>query len=264
MLGSVLSSGEVTRVFVRERLSLAFLQGLLPERTMKEKVELCGDVAFCLETRPDASSLPAGPDLPAPIIAVTVRRWDFPEVRETAEKSRLQDAYLDALATACATVGRRHGGSVLVFPQSRGPGEFEDDRPVSRGFAQRLAAKAPDLPVQYVPLPDTASPFDIIRLLTQAHLVVATRFHSAILGFLAGVPAVSIAYQPKSRGIMEEMGFDELTIDISAVDANRLIEMMSRVLDDHASMAADIRDRVMGLRRQIRETTLRAVRHAVT
>ena len=263
MLGSLLSGCQVKKVFARERLSFDFIRELLPARIVREKVELCGDAAFCLGFARADSAPPARLEPPAPAIAVTVRQWDFPEAKEPAEKARLQDAYLDSLARACAAVGRQRGGSVLVFPQARGPGRFEDDAAISHRFTERLAAMAPALPVRYLPLPDAATPFDIIQILSQVHLVVATRFHSAILGFLAGVPAVSIAYQPKGRGIMEEMGLDDLTLDISAVDADRLAGLMIQVLDDREAIAARVRERVGAMRTQIREKILSAVRNVV-
>jgi polysaccharide pyruvyl transferase WcaK-like protein len=91
-------------------------------------------------------------------------------------------------------------------------------------------------------------PTELLRLLSTVDLLIATRFHSAIFAFLAEIPAISIAYQPKSTGIMSSLGFDRYSLDIAAVDPATISELAGEILEQHEDITATVARRMERVR----------------
>jgi polysaccharide pyruvyl transferase WcaK-like protein len=65
------------------------------------------------------------------------------------------------------------------------------------------------------------------QLLTQlaaTDIVVATRFHNALLSLILGKPVISIAFHHKCVSLMSDMGLSQYCQDIHELDAEKLIE----------------------------------------
>lgn len=223
-LKDILTGPSLVKVFVREETSEGFLRSLLRGEESLKKVELCPDLALALEVedarREGAAREIAGPKiagLPRPVVALTLRPWDFPEGGVGAESRRRRRSYLAAMEEACLAVYSRWGGSVVVFPQVHGPGAFEDDRPVSGVFWERISRRLPAAHLAFVASDGPRDPVSIVHFLAQADCVIATRFHSALFGFLAGTPAIAIGYQPKAAGVMRLLDLESFCLDIDSL-----------------------------------------------
>lgn len=259
LLKDALSGDNVVGILAREHASVRALAGLLAGNRNREKIALCPDMAldpegyrtFASERAVDLSALPR------PIVAVTLRQWDFPEDRGRGGPKRKQAAYLRAVEDACRHISRRRGGSIVIFPQSRGPGTFEDDRIVSAALRERLARDIPENRLVSVALPESTSPASILGLLSQADLVVATRFHSALFALVSGIPVISIGYQPKAGGIMTWLKLGRCCLDIGRVRADEIVGLASEILDGAAGLREVIRSNVSALQNELR-STLRA------
>jgi colanic acid/amylovoran biosynthesis protein len=249
MLRAALSDPNVVRVFSREQISVDFLRRLLQDRPTVDRIALCPDAAFCLEARADVTPLAAVSSLPRPVVAVTVRPWDFPDAGSRSERKGQHYAYLTGLVTACRNLHERWHGSVLVFPQSRGPGSFEDDTVLSRTFCSMLRDEMPGGTVLLLPLSAAERPEAIIGIMSCVDLLIATRFHSAIFAFLAGTPAIAVSYQPKGKGIMQELGLARFAVDISAVDSEQITALGNEILENHHDYSSLVRDAVDRLRK---------------
>ena len=236
----LLNAAPTVRVFAREQGSLEFLRQLVaPAR--QPLVALCPDMAFYLrgEIAPAALRAPQT-RATGPTLAVNLRDWAFPDCRSPADRRAQRESYLRALTSAVSWFVDRHRGSVIVIPQALGPDPSEDDRAICRAFVERARArvKAPAL-VQFVN-PDTASLSEYLQLLSGVTLLVGTRLHACLLAMLAGAPAISIGYQPKSRGTLAMLGLEHLNMDIAEVSAERLIGAMERVLGSRDALVDEI------------------------
>ena len=247
LLCRLLNHENVISVLAREDLSYGVARGLLEKRN-KYKVERCPDMAFCLE-RSSEHSPDSTLDLPKPLIAITARQWDFPELPTRKEKQQKQSEYLDALVHGCLGIHAKWHGSLMVFAQARGPGTFEDDSALSNELIRRLREHMPPDRVVGIQLAGVVPPARLIHLLSHADLLIATRFHSAIFAFLAGTPAISIAYQPKSTGIMSSLGLDRFSLDIGAVSPDILRQLAGEILANYQELQANLIGRVELLRR---------------
>jgi len=139
----------------------------------------------------------------------------------------------------------------LIYPQSRGPGAFEDDRPVSRAFWAKLKASLPSAPVCYIDDADSTCLEAALAALSQADLVVATRFHSALLALVRGVPALAIGYQPKTRGIMAGLGLETQAFDIGRVRAADLSAAAEEILASPADFRERVRPRLAAMKEEV-------------
>jgi polysaccharide pyruvyl transferase WcaK-like protein len=256
LLKSALSGGNVVKILARERASFDALARLLAGTGGRDKIGLCPDMAldpegyraFSADSPVDLSALPR------PVVAMTLRQWDFPEDRGCGEAKGRRAAYLRAMADACRHVALAMGGTIVIFPQSRGPGVFEDDRIISGLFRERLAGDIPEGRLILAALPDSAAPASILGLLSQADLVIATRFHSALFGLIAGIPVISIGYQPKAGGIMNWLKLGRYHLEINRLRAEEILGLAREILDDAAGVRHLIRTNVSVLQGELRAT----------
>jgi colanic acid/amylovoran biosynthesis protein WcaK/AmsJ len=240
MLKNVLINPFVKNIYARETASLDYLKALLP-KSQEAKLDFCPDMALCLredlKSEPPALSL----NLPGPVAALTVRNWDFPEVNSAREKKARQERYLGAVIQASLEFQRKWGGSVVVVPQVRGPGVFENDEIPSRRVWAELKARLPQGHLAYVQLPPTASPWTLVEIYARSDLVLATRFHSALFGLLSGTPVISLDYQAKSRSTMEWLELGGWSLSVSTLRPEALLHLADRIIEDGGGLKKTIR-----------------------
>lgn len=243
-LSKLLNAAPTVRVFAREQTSLELVRQLVPP-SRHGRIALCPDMAFCLRESGDRLAAPAPPARPArPTLAVNLREWAFPGRGTAAERRARREGYLNALSDAAAWFVDRHDGRVIAIPQALGPDPSEDDCASCEAFVERTRARVREHALVEFVNPGTASLSEYMRLLSQVTLLVGTRLHACVLAMLAGVPAISIGYQPKSEGTLVLLGLQHLNIDIAEVSTERLISAMERVLADRDAIVAQIGQRL--------------------
>ena len=244
----LLSHHTVAAILLREPVSLGLATDLLAGAPAPAPVRLCPDLAFLFDrgptdAHPGAAAARGPHDGPAagrrrPVLAVTVRDWLFPDRRGSAARADARTGYLAAVEAVCVWFHRRFGGSVTIVTQARGPGRIEDDRTISRELAAALRAGIPAPHVMLVDLPEDAPPEAVVSTLAGADLLLASRFHSAILAMAAGTPAIALGYQPKSVGMMRMLGLERLCLPMEGLEASRVIPLVEDVMTDAAAFSA--------------------------
>jgi colanic acid/amylovoran biosynthesis protein len=169
-----------------------------------------------------------------------LRRWSFPEARGRREKKRKHREYLAALTEVCRRTAGPGQGTVVLYSHARGPGDFEDDRRITAAFREGLKRDIPEDHLIYPELPLSVHPSRIMDLLQKTDAVVATRLHSAILALLSGVPVLTVAYQIKTREVMESLGLGDFSMDISGL----VPEKMLAGLEEISARDREIREKI--------------------
>ena len=98
--------------------------------------------------------------------------------------------------------------------------------------------------------------FSVDQLLLQlsaADLLVATRFHNVLFGFLLNKPLIAISFHHKCVSLMEQMGMEKYCHDINHMNASRLIEQFQEVERDRGRLKSLIRERVERARESLDE-----------
>ncbi|QYJ85012.1 polysaccharide pyruvyl transferase family protein [Shewanella mesophila] len=83
---------------------------------------------------------------------------------------------------------------------------------------------------------DELNDLEIGNVLGQCQLTIGTRLHSAIISMRFGTPAFAIFYEHKSKGVLEQLNFDDRSIWIRDVDADDTFKKISYVLDNIESV----------------------------
>ncbi len=221
--------GKARLVFVRDGISRAELQRI---GAWREGCHLVPDVAFALAPAPTD----AGKALlerygvcwaAHPRLGVTLINWGAQNSSFTG-----QQMYETAVAEALRHFLTQFGGQVFLFAQVRGPSPAEDDLLP----AQRVYTMLSDLQEQVV-LVTAPTPADELKAAYGLmDLFLGSRLHSNIFALCEGVPAVTIQYQYKTRGVLQMLGLEDWVIEIEQVSAFALLTLLTRLWQEYGTV----------------------------
>lgn len=257
LIKHILFRGKTSKIFVREEISYRLLSQL--SNGKPGRIETCPDMVFYLSDKRLPKEEHPALKLPRPVMALTLRYWDFPESKSKQEKAEKTERYLNNLEEVCRIFHRRWGGSVVIFSQVTGPGTFEDDRIISKRFWERVKPDLPDKNVLFLNREESLSPQKIMGILSQTDLIVATRFHSAVFALISGTPSISITYQPKSSGIMSMLALERFCVDIGSFTPKDILDRVEVILADPSGMKNEISDKIERLRTDMAEQLKNAI-----
>ncbi len=249
-------------VLVRESASLEALRRAAPE-PLRSRMSLCPDMALRLEPESPEAADPAVERLPKPRLALSVRDWDFPDRPRGAGRESCLLRYLQAVRAAARNFVLERSGSVVVVPHTRGPGDFEDDRIVSRRVWKWLESDLPAERRLYLDLPDAAPPSRLMDVYSSVEVVLAARTHAAVFALLSGTGAVSVHYQPKGPGILAQLGQGGFSLPMDDLDGSALKDALDRAADRTPEMKKRVAERIAALRLDIETKVGQALERAL-
>ncbi len=142
-----------------------------------------------------------------------------PLAADTFLESRLLEAVVGTLRVLEAT-GRP---SVVLTMAGRADGVF----------AERLRAAAVDAGLTAPVIEELGpAPADALARLSALSGVITVRLHGMLLGALAGVPIVPIAYDMKVRAAAEQLGLGDLVVALRDVSAALLLDRLEEAASD--------------------------------
>ncbi len=191
-----------------------------------ERIEVTADPAFAFEPRTDAAAepLPALPD-GRPLLGVALRHWDVgvDPAKWEAEVAGALDRFLE-------TAGR--GGAVLFLPFQQESVAEENDAAVAARVRERMrhgdAARI---------LPGGSDPARLAAAIGQCDLVLAMRLHAGVFAATAGVPVVSLEYDPKVSRLMRQIGQPDYALPLAAIDAGGLASRLAEAFEERGRYA---------------------------
>ncbi|MFW6069925.1 MAG: polysaccharide pyruvyl transferase family protein [bacterium] len=170
-----------------------------------------------------------------PALGITLINWGAQNRHFTG-----QEAYESAVAAAARTFVNAYGGRCVLFAQVRGPSEAEDDRIPARRVRDRLA----DLGEAVVMVEEEATAAELKAAYGCMDLFMGTRLHSNIFALTEHVPAITIQYQPKTRGVLRMLGLEEWVIEIEEVDEERLRALLDRLWQERETLERYLQTRL--------------------
>lgn len=230
-------------VEARESLTRELLDGWALRTPVCEAV----DAAFLLSPRSPAEGL-----VPAFTgrlrIGVTVRSWYRSPARQRVYEETMA-AFLDRLVSDL-------NAAVVFLPQVTVTDLGDDDRCVARRTVVRMRLNR----WSYVVEDELAA--DVVKFLCGSmDFFVGTRMHSNIFALSLEVPTLAVAYQPKTRGIMDQLGLSEFVVPIDELSVERLTATFhrlrrekARIRDQLAAVLPTMQDRAAGSGRLIAES----------
>ncbi|NQU10441.1 polysaccharide pyruvyl transferase family protein [bacterium] len=180
-------------------------------------------------------------------LGLTVLDWHWAD--ETAVHRREAiDEYLVKLVAVCDRVHARHPLHVHIIPQVT-VAFGDSDRGASEQLAAGLRGRVASVTVIDADLPAA----QLQAFYGQMQVFVGSRMHSTILAMLAGVPAIGLAYQPKTFGTYELLGLREFVFDIRAFTVDAVAACLLGMIDNRTALRARVQTAVNRARGQVEQ-----------
>jgi colanic acid/amylovoran biosynthesis protein len=221
-------------VTVREPESLKALKNIVPG-----KAKLYPDMAFRLASADSAWArkelkglgIPVGE---RPCVGITMRPWRFPNSKDPRA---MYDKYVKAFALLFRHL-LEQGYQPVLYAHTIGPYAHEDDR-----IALKDAMDASSVAEQLCYIDGDYDCRQIKSFYGFMDLMVCTRFHSAIFSMAQTIPCVAVSYQGhKATGTMKEIGLEDYTISVDAINAQTFIETFDRLEAERGTVKQKIED----------------------
>ena len=216
-----------------------------------DRVTVAADPAFLLERAADSRVQEILEESGVPrdrsgLVAVAVRQWN---------RSGEPAVWQGEIAGALDRLGERYSPSILFVPfQATTEDELTDDRAAAESI-RTLMRRRDQTFVSPAPL----RPADVQALFAASDLVLAMRLHGVILAANVQTPAVALAYDPKLRAVMQQLGLGEYVVDLAAVTADGLHERMVSAYLARAAIRSRLAGAVIHLRAAARQSSARAL-----
>ena len=127
------------------------------------------------------------------------------------------------------------------------------DRVVTREFKSLLKERMGTYDQARVIDEPVSSPDQLLSQIAHSDIVVATRFHNALLALLLNKPVIAISFHHKCTSLMSEMGLAEYCHDINQMNAARLIEQFQDLEKNAERLRPLIRQKVEQARKALDE-----------
>ncbi len=178
-----------------------------------------------------------------PVAGIGVMEYQAKYVALNATGSGFQE-YLDALVEASRWLLDR-GYDIRLLS-----GDFADSA-ARQAFRCVLEERLPGYDRNRIIDEPVASVSDVLSQIASTDLVVATRFHNIVFGFLCGKPVISISFHHKCESLMAMMGMSDYCLDMSGLKADRLIDAFRRLEANAPALKSAIRERLAVLRQAL-------------
>ncbi len=221
-------------VLLRDEASLEHVRDL---DIKSENVHVCTDAVFGLSQR---KSITRRKDEQligkSPLrVAISVRYWPY---FKNVSAAIGMERYRFVMAAVAAHLVRKHGAEITFISTCQGiPEYWADDSAVAKDMVDLL-----DESVKEHVRVDRffRTPERMLEELESFDLVIATRFHMAVLALVAGTPALAVAYEFKTNELFRRLGLQDWVQDIETIDAHGFCEAVDRCMETRDSVVERI------------------------
>jgi polysaccharide pyruvyl transferase WcaK-like protein len=214
----------------RDKTTKKISEGLLPDASCDPVVP---DLAFSIPeaefpSPQNLAELAKGRKVVAvsPICFAKPRVWPY-------ENHELYQRYLKNLAAVIQDLIRR-GSYVVVVSSTRA------DRQVISELVNLLPDERETAGIQNCNMPSIDSWRDLVAVLRSADVLIASRLHSIILGFLCRRPTIALSFDPKIDWVMEDLKQKEYLFDIGDFTVEQLNDALERIQARSCVVTAEI------------------------
>ena len=163
------------------------------------------------------------------VVRIVTMDWRW----STSVSADAMDRYIRTLAGVADRLTQM-GKSVVLGGHSALPEHDQDDVAIAH-----LVASQATCPVEVDP---DCSVDHLYEAYSQCSLVIGTRLHSCIMAISVGTPAIALAYQEKSRGVLELAGIPDAVTPVDTVDQEYLINLATHFMEAPADQWTSIAD----------------------
>jgi colanic acid/amylovoran biosynthesis protein len=225
-------------ILVRDQRSRSHVEALGIDPA---KIALSADAAFSM-AKPAALQSARGRRFPedSPLrVGISVRSWSHFKKTDADAGMAL---YREAVSALVTDLVADKNAEVRFLSTCQGiPAYWTDDSKLARTIVNGLD----EATREHVTVDDSFhSPEELISVLGDLDVVVATRMHVAILSLVAGTPVFPIAYEFKTSELFERLGVGEWVQDIGQLTGKTLSTHFSGFLEALPGLRAELFERV--------------------
>lgn len=197
------------------------IAGLLLRDAAKDPV--VPDLVFSLPS----SELPHAANLRArsggrPVVAISPIAYAKPR-KWPSENRDLYLRYVQQMAQVISALLERHYYLVVACSS------LWDDESAMSDLLSSLDDRARTRFASQACTPTVASWREFVAAVQPADVLIASRLHSAILGFVTGTPTVAISFDPKVDWVMQDLGLTDYLLQIRQFTAANVLETLDRL-----------------------------------
>jgi polysaccharide pyruvyl transferase WcaK-like protein len=144
--------------------------------------------------------------------------------RWPTEDRALHDRYLCEMAEVLSQLLRREYFLVIVYSS------LFDDESVIPELLARLDDESKQRLAAQMHLPTIATWKDLVATLRDVDLLIASRLHSTILGFVSETPLIAVSFDPKVDWVMQDLGQTDYLLQIGDFTAKDVIDRLDRLM----------------------------------
>jgi polysaccharide pyruvyl transferase WcaK-like protein len=227
-------------VSVRDKSSASVLRGIGVQRPLP----YCPDMgyAYRLEVQPGrkAFSLSDGGSVGLNVIAHRdPRYWPRGSGRDFA-------AYLEKMAQFASWLLDQGFAVTLFSSQVNADALVAAD--LQTALSERGMARHPRLRSAFADIETVA---DLAQVVQSFDAVVAGRYHSVLLPVLLGIPTIGLAYHPKTKDLLDDLGLGDRCLDIDAFTPAELERRFLALGQEGGQRGKAVARRVAELRSQV-------------
>ncbi|WP_461422936.1 polysaccharide pyruvyl transferase family protein [Ketobacter sp.] len=213
----VLSKVDV--ICTREAYSYDFIVNTLHLNPLK--VFKCGDSAFWSESSDGVLPDDLNGELREAlnnkkVLGVTFVGWNFPHNPKADE---LLQSYIKKMANIIDVLVEEYGLFPVAFNQV--------DNDIKTANLVKKCCKSSMLVDEVCREPEY-----LRAMISRSTIFLGTRFHSCIFAMMENVPTFAIAYLPKTKFILADLGLKKFAMDIEKMDEIYIVEQLRLLLKD--------------------------------
>jgi polysaccharide pyruvyl transferase WcaK-like protein len=175
-----------------------------------------------------------------PVIAISPIAYAKPRAW-VHEDAGLHERYQQEMARVISQLLHRDFFLVLVCSS------VGDDDHLAPEILGRLDKASTEKAARQLDVPVIRSWKDLAALLQDADILVASRLHSVILGFITETPTVGISFDPKVDWVIQDLGLTDYLMHIRDFSAEDVIRALDSLRVSTRRVAAQIRSYRLGI-----------------
>lgn len=164
-------------------------------------------------------------------IGITVRKW-FRKMEKQKEYEETMGEFINWLIDEV-------GGILFFIPQVTYAEGKDDDRAAVRDIYPLIKSKGSVYLIE-----EELTPQQIKGICGRMDFFVGTRMHSNIYALSMNVPTLAIAYQPKTRGIMEQFYLEKFVLPIEDLSLSLFKEKFELLIKEQNKIREGLKKRV--------------------
>lgn len=245
-------------VYSRDRSGFETLAEQYKHDRRKPDVRFCYDMAFTLDAKSPAVIRVVGFSLDqmssAPLVGVNISGLLFAGGYTGKNMFQVACSYRELICKIVEHCIAERKARVLLVPHVFGAhAGIEDDRAASKQVFEELAQRFPG---RIGHLEGDYNQSEVKYVIGQCDFFIGSRMHACIAAVSQSVPALSLAYSDKFKGVMGAIGIDDMVADLRLSTESQIIEQLNRGLDKRLQ----VREQLRAVMPEVQETVLGVLR----